>query len=1213
VRALSATIRALIAAQRYRFAGKCELVDQNGMWRDVTNWFGTNWFTSATWNENLDQPVATGSITLAREDRGISLSPYIGASPVNQVGVAFEPFIREGQGFRLKAAITAPGVPAAAGDFFEVWTGTVDDFTLASDKNDLVLNTRDPGARIVDAQIEEKKTYAPGEDGGVPLETVVQQMLDDVLGVGAVVLYVPVSPGTLVTNVDVDDGTSLMTAIRDVALRIGWDIRYRYAFDGTMRLTLWQPPRAAGGGDELIWFAASEYIAIPKLSTSIIDVRNAIAVEFTNADTGKPDKIVVKDDVSILARGRRYAALSFSATSQINTADEATTLGNIALGDLSTPFSDHDVELFPMFYAVQLGDYYGFRANGKVYDADNAFGVFGFTHTMENASGSTTLTTKGKVVGAFKEWTRRSRSEFGEASPSTEDTRKIALKNFREIYRTPTKVRFGWDLDDPNPIAEVDGWKKLSDQDTDPPTPPGTNDDRLWRDIETEKPDTRLEGDTITFDVDVPPHGKIQTWELMPFGADGEKGFGQRIKVLATPDIPRFGKLETQIGATGLFLDIVRLDLDDPQALGGTLSVWLNYDMPVDPDPTGAPDGTLAIAITPHTVVTAEAFTLPDGVHTSQLFDNIRIHPDRGKRIYVEFVNVQGISSGQVSYDLLSNGAIIDQDGNMIDGAITRAAQFAATIQPVSVYDTLPPVGRANEVAVLTSDKKLYRWNGTTWTSAVPAPDISGVLTSSQIADAAITTAKFALTIRPVELLSSLPSAPGANRIALSSDGKLYRSTTDGTGWTAAVPTVDLSGTINSAQIADAAITATKLGAAAVTTAAIANAAITNALIAASAVTSTTIADGSISTPKIVAGAVTATEIGASAITAAKVAANAITAGAIASGAVTAGTIAAGAVTAGTVAASAITATELAAGAVTTTRLAAGAVTANELAANAVIAGKVSAGAISTTELAAGAVNASKIASQTITSSEIAANTISGGNIAGRTISASNIISGTLTSNELAANSIIAGKIAAGAINAGSIIVDGIITAAKLNVTQLSQISSNAGIIVSGKLQDATGGRYLDLSATGSNPFLHHPSFDLFADGSANFSGVVSSTSFTGSGALFTNGVTVNGTLFVTSSASLAFNSAAGPRVFPNGGDLVLSGSTSGTTLTGSVKRSVGGVPGTPIPVPGVVVDTSGAGPSNAGNYRAGDLWIDTVNVRAHVHSGSAWTLFSAS
>jgi hypothetical protein len=128
------------------------------------------------------------------------------------------------------------------------------------------------------------------------------------------------------------------------------------------------------------------------------------------------------------------------------------------------------------------------------------------------------------------------------------------------------------------------------------------------------------------------------------------------------------------------------------------------------------------------------------------------------------------------------------------------------------------------------------------------------LLVADDITDGILNTAKFASSIRPVEIVSSLPSSGNAQgrTVFLTTDNKLYRWT--GSAWTAAVPAVDVTGQI----------------------------------------TTTQITDGAISTPKLTAGAVTADTIATNAITSDKITANAIIAGKIAASAISSAQIAAG-------------------------------------------------------------------------------------------------------------------------------------------------------------------------------------------------------------------------------------------------------------------------------------------------------------------------------
>jgi predicted phage tail protein len=229
----------------------------------------------------------------------------------------------------------------------------------------------------------------------------------------------------------------------------------------------------------------------------------------------------------------------------------------------------------------------------------------------------------------------------------------------------------------------------------------------------------------------------------------------------------------------------------------------------------------------------------------------------------------------------------------LTDGAI-NTAKFAAGIAAVEIVGTLPSAGNfVGRQAYLTTDNKLYRYNGTAWVSSVAATDLVGQVVASQVADGAINTAKFAAGIAPVEIVATLPATGNfsGRQAFLTTDNKLYRY--DGAAWVKSVDGGDL---------------------------------IANSIVAG----------------KIAAGAISATEISASAITTAK--------------------IAAGAVTANEIAANTITAGQIATDTITSAQIAAGAITASELAANSVVAGKIAAGAISATEIAAGAITASKLA-----------------------------------------------------------------------------------------------------------------------------------------------------------------------------------------------------------------------------------------------------------
>ena len=165
--------------------------------------------------------------------------------------------------------------------------------------------------------------------------------------------------------------------------------------------------------------------------------------------------------------------------------------------------------------------------------------------------------------------------------------------------------------------------------------------------------------------------------------------------------------------------------------------------------------------------------------------------------------------------------------GAVAPGSVTTAS-LAANLALVEVVTALPSAGNFNGRTVyLTTDGQLYRYYSSAWTAAVPAVNVTGQLTNSQIAD--LSAAK-------------------------------------------------LTGQITETQITDSAISTAKLAAGSVST----------DRLAATAVTADKIASNAVTAVKISAGAVEADKIATNAVTAAKIAANAVTAGKIDAGAVTA-------------------------------------------------------------------------------------------------------------------------------------------------------------------------------------------------------------------------------------------------------------------------------------------------------------------------------------
>jgi hypothetical protein len=280
---------------------------------------------------------------------------------------------------------------------------------------------------------------------------------------------------------------------------------------------------------------------------------------------------------------------------------------------------------------------------------------------------------------------------------------------------------------------------------------------------------------------------------------------------------------------------------------------------------------------------------------------------------------------------------ILVQTEDVLDGAIIASKIADAAVTAAKIMDEAVSNLKLADQAVSTAKLQV---------AAVTADVLaSGAVISTKLADGAVTAAKLAQgavdatslasSIKAVEVVSSLPTTGNVEgrQVFLTTDGKLYRYHNG--AWTAAVAAIDINGTLNSAQIADSAITIDKLAANAVDATKFASGirpveivaslpttgnvegrtvylttddklyrytgsawtAATAAGDIAGQIVGTQISDGAISTPKLAAGSVTTNALAAGAVTADRIAANSITAGQIAAGAIGAQQIAAKAIT----------------------------------------------------------------------------------------------------------------------------------------------------------------------------------------------------------------------------------------------------------------------------------------------------------------------------
>ena len=603
--------------------------------------------------------------------------------------------------------------------------------------------------------------------------------------------------------------------------------------------------------------------------------------------------------------------------------------------------------------------------------------------------------------------------------------------------------------------------------------------------------------------------------------------------------------------------------------------------------------------------------------------------------------------SGQLSDSQIAAIAAAKITGQVVAAQIANAAittaKFAAGITPVEIVSSLPGSGNFDgRQAYNTTDKKLYRHNGTAWTAATAAGDVSGQLSDSQIAaiaaakitgqlvaaqiaDAAINTAKFASGIRPIEIVATLPTTGNleGRMVYLTSDDKVYRH--NGTSFISTTAAADVTGTLSDAQIAavaaakltgqivatqitDGAISTPKLSAGAVNAAAIAAGAIiagkiaagviTGTEIAASTITGSHIATDTIVAGNIAAGAIGASEIAANAIVAGKIAAGTIVATDIAAAAITGANIAADTITAGNIATGAITADEIAAATITGAKIAAATISASNIAADTITAGQIAAGAIGASEIAAGAVVAGKIAAGTTVAADIAAATITGAKLAAGTITAGNIAAGTITASEIAAAAITGAKIAAGTITAANLAADtitaGQIAAGAIGASEIAANSISADKMEIGQRAVDVGG--LEFSISGNTLSWLAGTIEYVNDAGANaLAAITANSAAWTTGKLYVywaKGATVLST--TTSYATAKTGNNVILAIYEGGDNLTVN---LGRTIISGAKIRTGSISATQLAANSVTATQIAAGAVTAAKIAADAITADKIDV----------------
>jgi hypothetical protein len=366
-------------------------------WEDVTSLEDRDWLVEVSWDESIDDSCAQATVQLRRRQEDLSLNPLVSNKLTGVLALA--------RPFYIQTATVPLGDAPQESDWRESFRGVIEELSL--DKDPIAFTGRDGAGKLIRAYIETDHEY--GSTGGVATQTIIQSILTD--NSTGVTLYTPVSPGTVHGKFP-QKKMFVLAAVRELALKIGWDARMWWDDGtGTFRFTLLKPDRLGTAGSQ--WsFRPGQVRAVTRMKQSIHDVRNAVRLEYYNRSVldagGKPtlDHVTAEDATSIATYERNFMRLSEDEDSPVDSAAEAQAMANAARDDLKDPLLDFGVEV-GLHFAVQLRDLLTFEADDENFSSDQTLAVVSIAHRVGRRGHRTSLTLRGKPVGAHAAWLRR--------------------------------------------------------------------------------------------------------------------------------------------------------------------------------------------------------------------------------------------------------------------------------------------------------------------------------------------------------------------------------------------------------------------------------------------------------------------------------------------------------------------------------------------------------------------------------------------------------------------------------------------------------------------------------------------------------------------------------------------------------------------------------------------------------------------------------------
>ena len=399
-----------LLASRERVVGvRLEIQNVDGTWREYTNlsdeigsaFEDLDFFIGASWENDIDAPTWTGTVTLAAEriinaltGEAVSIAPYMETSPAN-VDDAGDPAPAIEGMRRIRWFTTTEALDGSLSSEHKVFDGFI---TEIEQKDDMTLQVSDLGHELVIAQIEDERVYEPGL-----LEDRIQNILDDNMGVGAFPLVVdPGIAGTveLSSKFKVERG-KVMQTIRDLAFRtVGANVRYMWNGEN-MELRLFMPPRDKVVAD--FTYDKNMMYPTPSWKEKTDDVRNKGRHYFTSKTKHTVGYTEYEVPASIAKYKKRYFEFKEGVGSELNDEASSKLFLQTAINDLAQPKAEKQ---FTSLYnwAADVYDLYTLVANNKQYSTNQSLATTRVRHTISASEQTTQFDTRGNVAGFSRRW-----------------------------------------------------------------------------------------------------------------------------------------------------------------------------------------------------------------------------------------------------------------------------------------------------------------------------------------------------------------------------------------------------------------------------------------------------------------------------------------------------------------------------------------------------------------------------------------------------------------------------------------------------------------------------------------------------------------------------------------------------------------------------------------------------------------------------------------